>query len=121
MQAEALTSGQGTILGGLALDLLIAREIERAMEGGDMIALTRIETRVRRRLAERVGPPSAVEWAVDQIAMARVMIARGRLMGSDPHHAAFVLSEAAEAARDHGVPVLLDRAKTLMLGLNVRA
>jgi len=35
--------------------------------------------------------------------------------------AAFVLSEAAEAARDHGVPVLADRAKGLMLGLSVRA
>ena len=120
MQAEALTSGHGTILSGLALDLLIAREIERALDGGDLMALTRIETRTRRRLAERVGPPSAVEWAIDQIAMARVTIARAQLMGTEPDQAAFVLSEAAEAARDHGVPVLADRAKGLMMGLSVR-
>jgi len=121
MQAEALTSGHGTILGGLALDLLIAREIERALDGGDLMSLTRIETRVRRRLAERVGAPSAVEWAIDQIGMARVMIARSQLMGTEPDQAAFILSEAAEAASDHGVPVLADRAKGLMRGLSVRA
>jgi hypothetical protein len=84
------------------------------------MALDKIETRVRRRLAERVGPPLAVEWAVDQIAMARLMIARADLMGMDPDQAAFVLAEAAEAARDHGVPVLADRAKGLMLGLPLR-
>jgi hypothetical protein len=121
MQAEALTGGHGTVLGALALDLLIQREIATAAANGDLMALTRIETRVRRRLAERVGAPGAVEWTVDQIAMARLMIARADLMGTEPDQAAFVLSEAAEAATDHGVPVLADRAKGLMLGLSVRA
>ena len=120
-QSVALTTGQGTILGALALDLLVAREIETASTAGDLTDLTRIETRVRRRLAEREGAPSAIDWAVDQIAMARLMIARSDLMGSDPDQAAFVLAEAAEAARDHGVPVLADRAQNLMMGLPVRA
>ena len=119
MQAEALTGGHGTVLGGLALDLLIQREIALAATNGDLMALTRIETRIRRRLAERVGAPGAVDWAVDQIAMARLMIARAQLMGLHADQAAFVLSEAAEAARDHGVPVLADRAKGLMLGLGL--
>ncbi len=118
-KAEALTSGQGTVLGALALDLLVSREIEAAAAQGDLMALSRIESRVRRRLAERVGAPSAVEWAVDQIAMARLMIARSELMGSEPDQAAFVLAEAAEAARDYGVPVLADRAQGLMSGLSV--
>lgn len=121
MEAEALTSGKGTVLGALALDMLISREIEAASAEGDLMALTRIETRVRRRLAERVGAPSAVEWAVDQIAMARLMIVRSELMGAEPDQAAFVLAEAAEAARDYGVPVLADRAKGLMMGLPARA
>ncbi len=120
-QAEAMMSDQGTVLGALALDLLVAREIETAAAQGDLMALTRIETRVRRRLAERAGPPSAVEWSVDQIAMARLMIARSELMGSEPDQAAFVLAEAAEAARDYGVPVLADRARGLMMGLSVKA
>lgn len=120
-QSVALTTGQGTILGALALDLLVTREIETAGAEGDLVGLTRIETRVRRRLAEREGAPSALDWAVDQIAMARLMIARSELMGADPDQAAFVLAEAAEAARDHGVPVLADRAKSLMMGLPVRA
>ena len=120
-QAVALTTGQGTILGALALDLLVSREISEAAAQGDLVELSRIETRVRRRLAEREGAPSAVDWAVDQIAMARLMIARSQLMDSDPDQAAFVLSEAAEAARDHGVPVLADRARGLIMGLPVRA
>ena len=120
-QSVALTTGHGTILGALALDLLVAREIETATVQGDLTELTRIETRVRRRLADRDGVPSALDWAVDQIAMGRLMIARSELMGSDPDQAAFVLSEAAEAATDHGVPVLADRARGLMLNLPVRA
>lgn len=84
------------------------------------MALTRIETRVRRRLAERVGTPGAVEWAADQIAMARLMIARAELMGAEPDQAAFVLSEAIEAAVDHGAPVLADRARGLLQALAIR-
>ena len=120
-QAVALTAGQGTILGALALDLLVSREIETASAQGDLTELTKIETRIRRRLADRVGAPSALDWAVDQIAMARLMIARSDLVGVDPDQAAFVLSEAAEAAREHGVPVLADRAMGLMMELPVRA
>lgn len=120
-QSVALTTGQGTILGALALDLMVSREIETAAAAGDLTELTKIETRVRRRLADRTVVPSAIDWAVDQIAMARLMIARADLMGSDPDQAAFVLAEAAEAAQDHGVPVLADRAKNLMLSLPVRA
>lgn len=121
IRAEALTAGHGTVLGGLAMDLLVAREVATAASQGDLLALARIEIRVRRRLADRVGAPSAVEWAVDQIAMARVMIARAELLGIDPDQAAFILAEADEAARGLGVTVLADRAKALMLGLAVRA
>ena len=120
-QSVTLMTGQGTILGALALDLMVSREIEAAAALGDLTELARIETRVRRRLADRTVVPSAIDWAVDQIAMARLMIARAVLMGSDPGQAAFVLAEAAEAARDHGVPVLADRAKGLMMALPVRA
>lgn len=120
-QAVALTTGQGTILGALALDSLVSGEIEAAAAARDLTELTRIETRVRRRLADREGAPSTLDWSVDQIAMARLMIARSDLLGSDTGQAAFILSEAAEAARDHGVPVLADRATTLRLGLPVRA
>lgn len=121
LQSVALTSGLGTILGALALDLMVAREVEAAAGAGDLEALTRIESRVRRRLADRTVVPSAIDWTVDQIAMARLMIARADLMGCDPDQAAFVLSEAVEAAQDHGVPVLADRARALMLSLPVRA
>ncbi len=120
-QAVALTSGTGTLLGALATDLLVSREIADAEALADLDELDRIEVRIRRRLTERRETLSALDWAVDQIAMARLMIARSDLLGSDPDQAAFVLSEAAEAARDHGAPVLADRARGLMMGLPVRA
>lgn len=120
-QSVALTTGQGTILGALALELMNAHEIEAAADAGDLNALTRIEARVRRRLADRTIVPSAIDWAVDQIAMARLMLAHADLTGADPDQAAFVLAEAAEAAHEHGVSVLADRAKNLMTALPVRA
>lgn len=120
-QAAALTAGRDTILGALAGDILISREIEAALAQGDMAELGRIETRVRRRLADRVRTPAVLDWAADQLAMGRIMIARGEVTGASPDQAAFVLSEAAEAARDHGVPVLADRARGLMSGLSVPA
>lgn len=119
-QAVALTSGTGTVLGALATDLMMSREIAAAEAVADLDDLDRIEARVRRRLVEQRAAPSPLGWAVDQMAMARLMIARSELLGGDPGQAAFVLSEAAEAARDHGVPVLADRAQTLMLGLPAR-
>lgn len=120
-QAERLVSGGGTVLGGLALDLLVSREIEAAAGNGDLLTLARIQTRIRRRLADRPRPPVVLDWAVDQIAMARVMIARSALIGSSPDQAAFILAEAAEAAQDHGVPVLADRARSLMARLSIQA
>lgn len=69
-QSVALTTGQGTILGALALDLVVAREIETAAVQGDLTARTRIESRVRHRLADRTGAPPVIDWAVDQIARA---------------------------------------------------
>lgn len=120
-QAERRVSGCGTVLGGLAQDLLVAREIEAAAGNGDLLTLARIQTRIRRRLAERASPPAVLDWTIDQIAMARVMIARSTLIGSSPDQAAFILSEAAEAAQYHGVPVLADRARSLMAGLSAPA
>ncbi|MDP3403784.1 MAG: hypothetical protein Q8S03_03770 [Brevundimonas sp.] len=118
VQAERLISGRGTVLGGLALDLLVSREVAAAAGDGDLMTLARIQTRIRRRLAERAGPPAVFDWAVDQIAMARVMIARSALIGSSPDQAAFILTEAAEAAQYHGVPVLADRARGLIASLS---
>lgn len=122
-QVEALTTGQGLVLGAVARELRLAEDIASAATHGDMTALTVIETGLRRRLMDRAGPASGLEWAVDQIAMARIAAARsalvGAAVGSGP--AGLALIEAAEAARDHGALSVADRADALMRRLALNA
>ena len=122
-QVEALTAGQGLVLGAVGRELLLAEEIANAAIHGDMTALTVIETGLRRRLMDRTGPASGLEWAVDQIAMARIAAARAGLtvvrVGVRSGVSGLALIEAAEAAREHGAMSIADRAEGLMRGLAV--
>jgi hypothetical protein len=110
-QAEALTAGQHLVVGAMARDMLIEGEIAAATSSGDVPRLTDAETAARIRLASN---PSELDWAVDQIAMARIARARALLTGSDASASALALLEAAEVARDHGLPDLAARAKALL-------
>jgi hypothetical protein len=110
-QAETLTAGQHLVVGAMARDMLIEGEIAAATSSGDVPRLTDAETAARIRLASN---PSELDWAVDQIAMARIARARALLTGSDASASALALLEAAEVARDHGLPDLAARAKALL-------
>ena len=120
-QAEALTRDHDLVLGAIARDLLIENEIAAAAGQGDLAALTVIETTVRRRLTDRRRRASGLDWAVDQIAMARLATARASLTGTPPGYAGLALFEAAEAARDHGALAIAARAEGLVQALAVRA
>jgi hypothetical protein len=92
-------------------DMLIEGEIAAATSTGDVPRLTDVETAARIRLASN---PSNLDWAVDQIAMARIARARALLTGSDASASSLALLEAAEVARDHGLPDLAARARSLL-------
>ncbi|MDB5422213.1 MAG: hypothetical protein JWR59_2160 [Brevundimonas sp.] len=113
-QADALTSGQGLVLGAMIRDLLIEGEIAATASIGDLSRLATAETVVRRRLSDR-RPVSELDWAVDQIAMARIAQARSQLTGADAGTANLALFEAADVARERGLPALAARAEALIV------
>ena len=113
-QADALTSGQGLVLGAMIRDLLMEGEISAAVSIGDLPRLTMAETVVRRRLSAG-RPICELEWAGDQIAMARIAQARSRLTGAEAGSANLALFEAADVARERGLPALAARAEALIV------
>ena len=113
-QADALTAGQGLVIGAMARDMLIEGELAAAASIGDLPRLSTAEAGVRKRLATRPAPGGELDWAVDQIAMARIAQARALLTGSDASQSALALFEAADVARERGLPGLAARAQTLI-------
>ena len=116
-QADSLTAGQNLVVGAMARDMLIEGEVAAAASIGDLPRLTDAETAACRRLADN---PSELDWAVEQIAMARIARARAVLTGSDASATGLALVEAAEVAHEHGMPGLAARAKAL-LGIRLNA
>ena len=109
-EAEALSREPGLILGALARERRLAAEAALAEAMGDVEALTGLEAVVRRRLAEaaRIEP---LDWAADQIGMARLALARSRLTAASPRAVGLMLAEAAATAREWGAPALARRAE----------
>lgn len=112
-QADTLTAGQGLVLGAMARDLLIEGEIAAAASIGDLPRLATAEGVIRRRLTKG-GPVSELDWAVDQIAMARIAQARSLLTGAEAGTASLALFEAADVATERGLPALAARAQALI-------
>ncbi|HEX8660428.1 MAG TPA: hypothetical protein VF686_01080, partial [Brevundimonas sp.] len=111
-QAEALTREPGLVLGALARERRLATEVDLAEDVGDLAALIGLETAVRQRLTAPAARP--LDWAADQIGMARLAMAKGRLMGVEPRAIGLMLAEAMETAREWGAPALLERAMLAM-------
>jgi hypothetical protein len=107
-QSETLTREPGLILGGLARERRLAIEADLAEDVGDLGALLELEKIVRQRLQTRTSQP--LDWAADQIGMARLAMAKGRLMGVEPRAIGLMLAEAMETAREWGAPALVERA-----------
>lgn len=113
IQAEALTEGGGLVLGALAHERRVAQETTRAGSVGDLSALLEIETGLRRRLVRPSILATPLDWASDQIGMARIALARARWTGQTPRGLGLMLVEAAATAREHGAPALAQRAERL--------
>tara|TARA_R110002051_G_scaffold31879_2_gene72066 strand:+ start:72 stop:599 length:528 start_codon:yes stop_codon:yes gene_type:complete len=119
-QAQALSEGGGLILGALAREARFARETLAAEAAGDLKTLSDLRTRLCGRLGDSAGRPSPLDWAADQIAIARVNLALSRLTGRDVVGLDMSLVEAAATAREMGVTVLAARAETLIAARAVR-
>lgn len=113
VQAEALTEGGGLVLGALAHERRVAQEASRAASIGDLGALLEIETGLRRRLIRPSVAATPLDWAADQIGMARIALARARWTGESPRDLGLMLVEAAATAREYGATALAQRAERL--------
>ena len=114
IEAEALTAGGGLILGALAREARTARAVQEAEDHGDLTALAAVAARLRVRLQSENADAAPLDWAADQIGLARVGLAVERLCGHAPPGVTLALSEAADVARCHGVPTLAQRAEGLI-------
>ncbi|MCO8028765.1 hypothetical protein NI454_02225 [Brevundimonas diminuta] len=113
IQAEALTEGGGLILGALAHEQRVSQDAARASAAGDLTALLDIETSLRRRLARPSVTATPLDWAAEQIGLARVALARARWTGESPRGVGLMLTEAAQTAREYGAQTLAERAERL--------
>ena len=80
---------------------------------GDVDGLTGLETVVRRGLAE-AARSQPLAWAADQIGMAHLALAKGRLTATEPRAVGLMLAEAMETAREWGAPALAERAARVL-------
>ena len=118
IHVEAVTAGEGLILGALARERRVTLEVRQAAQTVDAAQLARIETRLRRRLTGGGAADQPLDWAVDQIGLAQVRLARmGLSGGDDARHLGLVLTEAAETARELGAGLIADRAGQVMAAL----
>lgn len=120
VHAEDLTAGRGLTLGALAREMRFASEIERAAAMGDVAMLSRIEARLRNRLSARTSGSTPLDWAADQVSMARAQSARAILTGSDTGALRMALIEAAATARECGAPSIAGHADHVAARLPAR-
>ncbi|WP_122467501.1 hypothetical protein [Brevundimonas lutea] len=112
-QAEALTAGEGLVLGAVARERRLAVATE--MAASDAGRLLRLEGLARRRLIADQSTDAPLDWAADQIGLARLSIRTARLAGKKPAAAlGLALAEASMVAREEGAPVLAERAEALL-------
>ena len=112
-EAEALTREPGLILGALARERRLAAEAALAETMGDVDGLTGLESIVRRGLAD-AARSQPLAWAADQIGMAHLALAKGRLTATEPRAVGLMLAEAMETAREWGAPALVERAARVL-------
>lgn len=121
IQAEALSADGGLILGALARERRAGFEIALAEACGDLSTLVTIEARLRRGLAARHGPSAPLDWAVDQMALGRIALARAEMTGAAIGPVSLGVFEAGEVARELGVPLLSEAAAALGRRLEAQA
>ena len=111
VEALCRSAGPGLVLGALARERLAADRVAAAEAAGDPVALESIQAELRRRVST---PGAPLDWAADQIGLARAALARGRLHDAPEGEVGLMLASAAEVAREEGCPLLAERAEALL-------
>ena len=114
-KAMTLTDQPGLILGAMVRERALAHTIYQADDIGDMTALTKVEILLRQRLARSIEETTAIDWASDQISLARVAIAMSTRLTYPTQDLGMALYEAADTATTAGVPAMACKARDMML------
>ena len=115
VEALCRAAAPGLILGALARERLTAERVAAARSRGDRGVLEAIAQELRRRIAQPIAP---LDWAADQIGLARAATARADLGEAGPGEPGLMLTAAAETARDLGAPALARVAEGVLAGLS---
>ncbi len=114
-EARALTEIPGLLLGAMIRERNLAHRISAAEQLGDFVALKAIQQEVLGLLKRKVDETNAIDWASNQISMARINLSLS-LGYSDVHpDMGMALYEAAEAAHEAGATGLAHKARELMV------
>lgn len=114
-QARRLTDKPGLLLGALIRERAMAHALDQAERTADFSALARSEIQLRQRLMRPMDETTAVDWASDQISMARLAMILSSRIDYPVRDLGMALYEAADAAETAGLPTLAVRARDLML------
>ncbi|MBU1324752.1 MAG: hypothetical protein KJ676_05880 [Alphaproteobacteria bacterium] len=111
VEALCRAAGPGLVLGSLARERLSAGRVAAAEAAGDLAALDSVQADLRRRVSL---PSAPLDWAADQIGLARVALARARLCDASAGQTGLMLAAAAEVATEEGCPLLARQAEALL-------
>ena len=114
-QAQKLTDKPGLMIGAMIRERVLAHTLIEADTKGDFTAMTKVEILLRHRLTRPMDETTAIDWASDQISMARLAMSLSTRLGYPMKDLGMALYEAADAATLAGAPSLAARAKDLMV------
>lgn len=114
-EAGSSTDIPGLLLGAQIRECRMAHRIAEAERTGDLPALNALKQEVLARLGRKGVEIHPIDWASDQITMARISLSLG--MGDPDAHPdmGMALYEAADVAHEAGASSLAQKARGLMV------
>lgn len=113
-EARALTEMPGLLLGALIRERNLAHRIASAEKLGDFAALKSIQQELVALLKLKVDDTNAIDWASNQISMARTKLSLSLGYCDVYPDMGMALYEAAEVAQEAGATGLAQKARELM-------
>lgn len=114
-EACAITNKPGLILGAMLRERRYAYMVAQAEKFGDVASLNAMRQDVMHMLTRPMDEARAIDWASNQITMARIALALNQGHPEQNRDMGMALYEAADAANIVGAPSLAQRARDLMV------
>ena len=113
-QARAITDIPGLLLGAMIRERTLAHRIAEGEKTGNVPVLKAIKLELRQRLEHKGDDIHPIDWASDQITLARVSLALSRGYADLHPDMGMALYEAADVAHEAGASSLAQKSRDLM-------